>query len=76
MPTALQREVVRELEREGYIVRFAPEGIYAKQKRKRFWYGPLSWSKVFWDCVNVQVQETRKAKEEQKLERKLRRIAR
>jgi hypothetical protein len=57
MPTLLQKQIHRELAREGLIVRVSPEGIYTREKRSRRWWGPIPWSKVHWQCQQVQVHE-------------------
>jgi hypothetical protein len=57
MATRLDKELFRELPREGRMLKLTPEGVYMREKRKRMWYGPVSWNKVFMDCVNIQVNE-------------------
>lgn len=76
MPTPLDKDLLRELPREDQVVRLTPEGVYMREKGKRTWFGPLAWSKIFWDCVNVQVAERINEKAEKRTERKLRRLTR
>lgn len=71
MPTKLDKPLTREVPRDDLIMKFAPEGVYAREKGKRSWYGPISWTKVYYQCVQVQVNDNLAARAEKKRERKV-----
>jgi hypothetical protein len=74
MPTTLDKDLLRHLPREDLTVRVAPEGIYLREKHKRHWWGPLTWSRALWYCQQVQVNDAIEAKAARKVTRGLRRF--
>jgi len=70
MPTPLKKALLRELDREDLVVRLTPEGIYTRPKRTRMWWGPIPWTKVHWQCQQVQVQQAIAEKEDRKTMRR------
>jgi hypothetical protein len=45
--TTLTKAVRRTLLDRDVVVEMTPQGIRMREKRRRSWYGPISWGRLF-----------------------------